>query len=144
LQFHHFQHVVDSGAYFLYIAHTGFPQRKRDILLHRHGIKERTTLKKDAYFLSNGAELSLAHSDDVLTANPNFAALRSHKPDEIFQQNRFTAAATTNDDEGLADGDVKEVPRKMVELANSGGGHDNITAVVLTYPPAPPAEEPHD
>jgi len=31
----------------------------------------------------------------------------------------------------LADGDVKEVPRKMVELANSGGGHDNITAVVI-------------
>ncbi len=31
----------------------------------------------------------------------------------------------------LADGDIKEVPRKLVDLANSGGGHDNITAVVL-------------
>ena len=31
----------------------------------------------------------------------------------------------------LADGEVKEVPKKLVELANQGGGHDNITAVVL-------------
>ena len=31
----------------------------------------------------------------------------------------------------LADGDIKEVPKKLVELANAGGGHDNITAVVL-------------
>jgi serine/threonine protein phosphatase PrpC len=31
----------------------------------------------------------------------------------------------------LADGEVKEVPKKLVELANQGGGHDNITAVVV-------------
>src|SRR3954470_20879271 len=31
----------------------------------------------------------------------------------------------------LADGDIKEVPKKLVEVANKGGGHDNITAVVL-------------
>lgn len=31
----------------------------------------------------------------------------------------------------LADGEVKDVPRKLVELANHGGGHDNITAVVV-------------
>jgi serine/threonine protein phosphatase PrpC len=31
----------------------------------------------------------------------------------------------------LADGDVKEVPRKLVDSANAGGGHDNITAVVI-------------
>src|SRR5215510_3971691 len=31
----------------------------------------------------------------------------------------------------LADGDVKDVPRKLLELANTGGGHDNITAVVV-------------
>ncbi len=31
----------------------------------------------------------------------------------------------------LADGDVKEVPKKLVDQANSGGGHDNITAVVI-------------
>jgi hypothetical protein len=31
----------------------------------------------------------------------------------------------------LAAGEVKEVPHKLVEMANSGGGHDNITAVVL-------------
>src|SRR5690242_6832210 len=31
----------------------------------------------------------------------------------------------------LADGDIKEVPHKLVEHANSAGGHDNITAVVI-------------
>src|SRR3954454_1447758 len=31
----------------------------------------------------------------------------------------------------LAEGDIKEVPKKLVEVANKGGGHDNITAVVL-------------
>ncbi|MCX5745062.1 MAG: cyclic nucleotide-binding domain-containing protein [Proteobacteria bacterium] len=31
----------------------------------------------------------------------------------------------------LADGDVKEVPKRLVDSANAGGGHDNITAVVI-------------
>jgi serine/threonine protein phosphatase PrpC len=31
----------------------------------------------------------------------------------------------------LADGEVKDVPRKLVELANTSGGHDNITAIVV-------------
>jgi serine/threonine protein phosphatase PrpC len=31
----------------------------------------------------------------------------------------------------LADGEVKEVPKKLVDQANTGGGHDNITAVVI-------------
>jgi len=31
----------------------------------------------------------------------------------------------------LAEGDIKEVPHKLVDMANAGGGHDNITAVVL-------------
>ncbi len=32
----------------------------------------------------------------------------------------------------LGDGDVKEVPKRLVEQANTKGGHDNITAVVVT------------
>lgn len=31
----------------------------------------------------------------------------------------------------LGDGDVKDVPRKLIDVANSGGGHDNITGVVI-------------
>jgi PPM family protein phosphatase len=31
----------------------------------------------------------------------------------------------------LADGEVKEVPKKLIDSANKGGGHDNITAVVI-------------
>jgi serine/threonine protein phosphatase PrpC len=31
----------------------------------------------------------------------------------------------------LAEGTIKEVPHRLVDMANAGGGHDNITAVVL-------------
>lgn len=31
----------------------------------------------------------------------------------------------------MAEGEVKEVPKRLVEIANKGGGHDNITAVVI-------------
>lgn len=31
----------------------------------------------------------------------------------------------------LADGEVRDVPKKLVDLANAAGGHDNITAVVI-------------
>ena len=31
----------------------------------------------------------------------------------------------------LADGDVKDVPKRLIDVANTGGGHDNITAVVI-------------
>ncbi|HWU87856.1 MAG TPA: cyclic nucleotide-binding domain-containing protein [Kofleriaceae bacterium] len=31
----------------------------------------------------------------------------------------------------LAEGDIKDAPHTLVELANKGGGHDNITAVVI-------------
>jgi PPM family protein phosphatase len=31
----------------------------------------------------------------------------------------------------LADGEVAEVPKKLIERANEGGGHDNITGVVI-------------
>ena len=31
----------------------------------------------------------------------------------------------------LAEGEVKDVPRQLVDIANAGGGHDNITGVVI-------------
>jgi serine/threonine protein phosphatase PrpC len=31
----------------------------------------------------------------------------------------------------LSEGDVEEVPRELIEKANRGGGHDNITAVII-------------
>jgi serine/threonine protein phosphatase PrpC len=40
----------------------------------------------------------------------------------------------------LADGDVREVPKKLVDIANGGGGHDNITAVVIRVGSAASAE----
>lgn len=31
----------------------------------------------------------------------------------------------------LSDGDVREVPKHLIDIANDGGGHDNITTVVV-------------
>jgi len=44
----------------------------------------------------------------------------------------------------LADGEVKDVPKLLVDKANAGGGHDNITAVVVRVGGSAQAEEaPH-
>src|SRR3954462_15134861 len=40
----------------------------------------------------------------------------------------------------LADGEGKDVPKKLVDRANAGGGHDNITAVVIRVGPTASAE----
>src|SRR5687767_6624958 len=31
----------------------------------------------------------------------------------------------------LADGEVKDVPKRLIDLANAGGGHDNVTGIVV-------------
>jgi serine/threonine protein phosphatase PrpC len=31
----------------------------------------------------------------------------------------------------LSDGEVKDVPAKLIDIANAGGGHDNITGIVI-------------
>src|SRR6188768_460822 len=43
----------------------------------------------------------------------------------------------------LGDGDVKEVPKVLVDQANAGGGHDNITAVVVRVGEEVPAAGEH-
>jgi serine/threonine protein phosphatase PrpC len=39
----------------------------------------------------------------------------------------------------LSEGDVKDVPRKLIEIANEGGGHDNITNIVIRVGDETPA-----
>ncbi|HRC58483.1 MAG TPA: protein phosphatase 2C domain-containing protein, partial [Kofleriaceae bacterium] len=43
----------------------------------------------------------------------------------------------------LADGEIKDVPQKLIDLANSGGGHDNITAVVVRVNGEAATTDPH-
>ena len=31
----------------------------------------------------------------------------------------------------VSDGDVREAPRRLIDMANAGGGHDNITGVII-------------
>ncbi len=42
----------------------------------------------------------------------------------------------------LSEGEVKDVPGKLVELANAGGGHDNITAIVIRVGDESETEQP--
>jgi len=41
----------------------------------------------------------------------------------------------------LTAGDVKDAPRKLIDLANDGGGHDNITGVVIRIGEVAPAAD---
>jgi PPM family protein phosphatase len=43
----------------------------------------------------------------------------------------------------LAEGDVKDVPQKLIDIANAGGGHDNITAVVVRVGGNSASADPH-
>jgi len=43
--------------------------------------------------------------------------------------------------DSLKGDDVKALPKKFIDLANAGGGHDNITAVVVRVEGAPAAAE---
>jgi serine/threonine protein phosphatase PrpC/CRP-like cAMP-binding protein len=36
--------------------------------------------------------------------------------------------------EFLAEGNIKDVPKRLVDQANNGGGHDNITTIVIRVP----------
>ncbi|ACY16330.1 cyclic nucleotide-binding domain-containing protein [Haliangium ochraceum] len=40
----------------------------------------------------------------------------------------------------LTSGDVKEVPSRLIDIANNGGGHDNITGVVIRVGESPAHE----
>jgi serine/threonine protein phosphatase PrpC/CRP-like cAMP-binding protein len=40
----------------------------------------------------------------------------------------------------LSDGDVKDVPKALIDVANQGGGHDNITGVVIRVGDSPGQE----
>jgi PPM family protein phosphatase len=40
----------------------------------------------------------------------------------------------------LSDGDVRDVPRRLIDTANAGGGHDNITGVIIRVGESPGAE----
>src|SRR5262249_50579722 len=107
LQFHHFPHVVDSCTYRLHIAHAGLAQRKRDILFHRHRIKERTTLEKNAHLLPDTSQLPFAHSDNVLAGNPDLTRIRLHQSDEMLKQNRFAATASSDNHERFTHCDIQ-------------------------------------
>jgi len=39
----------------------------------------------------------------------------------------------------LTDGEIKDVPKQLIEIANGGGGHDNITGIVVRVGEGPTA-----
>lgn len=43
----------------------------------------------------------------------------------------------------LADGELRDVPQALIDHANSGGGHDNITSVVVRIPDSADSAQPH-
>src|SRR6059058_1248825 len=90
-----------------------------DVFLHCHGIKKRAALEKNAYFFADRSKLALIHSDNVLTINPNFARVRRHQSNEMFKQNAFAAAASSNNRECLTSCDLKINAAQDFLLPNS-------------------------
>src|SRR4029453_14327539 len=107
LHFHHLQHLLDSCVQNLWIALAGLAQGESDVFLHGHRIEKPAPLKKNAYLHANRPELTLVHSDDVLTIEPNFSRVRRHQTPEMFKQNAFAPAASSNDRECLTSCDLK-------------------------------------
>ena len=64
-------------------------------------------MKKNTNLLANRREITLAHVDNILTFNPDFARVRPHQTDEMLEQNAFAAAAAPNNGERLAPRDVE-------------------------------------
>ena len=56
------------------------------------------------------SQLALAQSDDILTIDPDFALVRLHQSDEIFQEHALASAAPADDDERLACPDAQIDP----------------------------------
>ena len=90
-----------------------FAQGKGDVFLHRHGIEERAGLKKNPDFAPDAGQLALAQADDVLPVDPDFALVRLHQADEIFQEHALPASAPADDDKCLAVRTLISTPRRI-------------------------------
>src|SRR5205807_9521158 len=81
--------------------------RKSDVFLHRHRVKKRAALKKDAYLESDRRQLPLAEADDVFAVDPDLAGIGLHQSDEMFQEHALATAAPANDHQRLAPRDLQ-------------------------------------
>ena len=57
-------------------GHTRAPQRKCNIIVNIHRVKQRRTLEKHAEFLPNAKQLTLTHAHQILTINTHRTFIR--------------------------------------------------------------------
>ena len=63
--------------------------------------------------------MTLAHVDDALPLDPNFARVRPHQTDKMFKQDALAAAAPTDDRERHATPDLEIDPSQNLLRADS-------------------------
>ena len=64
-------------------------------------------MEEDADLFADFPELPFAHSDNVLTLDPNLSRVGLHQSYEMLKQNAFAATAASNDGEGFTSCDFK-------------------------------------
>ena len=106
-QFHHFEHFRDFCAQNFRIALASFAQRKGDVFRHRHRIKKRAALKKNADLLADFPELRSLIPIMFWPSIQISPASGLHQTDEMLEQHAFAAAAPSDDREGFAGRDFK-------------------------------------
>jgi PPM family protein phosphatase len=137
-------HVGDSRVYMVRSGQTEQLTEDHSLIneLIRHGKVTRETLAKSPYASYKNAvtravgvyetvqvdtmDLEVLPGDQFLLCSDGLHAYLDGK--EVARQ--------------LADENITSIPAKLVEHANTGGGHDNITAVVLrVHPEATPTAD---
>jgi len=102
----HLEHLGDFLRDHPLVALAGFVEREGDVFLDRHRIKERAALEQDADLAADTGQLAFAQPDDVLAVDPDFALVRLHQTDQVFQEDALPPAAPADDDQRLAGRDT--------------------------------------
>src|ERR1051325_10993605 len=96
LEFDHLEYLRNLLLNHPCIALPRFAQREGDVFLDGHRVKKRAALKQDADLAADGGELPFAQSDDALAVDPDFALVRLHQADQVFQENALAPATAPN------------------------------------------------
>ena len=107
---------------------SGLEEGGGDILSNRHRIEERGALEEETDSSPDGTEPTLVHRIDALTVETYFPRIRAEQPDDVLQEDAFSASARPHDHEGTSGFDLQIEPLKhrtpVEAFVDAAKGHD--------------------
>ena len=92
----------------LTIGHPGVaPHRERHVLADRHRVEQRRILKQEAHVFAHLAELAPGQRRDVAFFDEHPSAVWRHQPDDVPERDALAGAASSQQAEGAARGDLE-------------------------------------